>query len=105
MIRRVTRDVLTVDTLIERVPDTIRVLVPAVDTALRACTTLARDCEQLRADIITERIARDSLTGVITLGMVARADTIKRLSKRPTKKRALVFGLAAAVGGFFVGKR
>lgn len=101
--RRAKAQAARVDTLIHRVPDSIRVQVPAVDLALTACTALARDCDQLRADIVTERIARDSLALVTSSMLVATADSVKTYQRRPT--RTLVALLLALVGfaGYFIG--
>jgi hypothetical protein len=104
-IRTVVKRIATVDTLIQLVPDSIRVLVPSVDTALRACTALARDCDQLRADVLTERVARDSLEGSIATITIAKTDTIRHLSRRPTRRTAGVVATVAALIGFFVGSR
>jgi len=73
--------------------------------ALQACIALANDCEQLRADVITERSARVSLDSSLKAITVASRDTIRNLSKRPTRKKAILWGAVSAVVGYLLGKQ
>lgn len=93
------------DTLIKLVPESIRVANPSVDAALASCSALVRTCDQLRQDIVVERAARDSLSTALSAATVAKADTIRHLSSRPTRLRAAVWALIVGGVGFVAGSR
>lgn len=105
VLQTVYRRVHAVDTLIQQVPETLRVMLPPVDRALAACTALARDCDQLRADVQTERVARDSLEQSQAVVIVAQTATIQHLSRRPTRVRAVAGAVLMAAVGFVIGSR
>jgi len=105
VIKRVTQRILDVDTLIELVPESIRVAIPSVDTALKACTALAQDCATLRASVLTERTAWADRDTALRLTIVAKNDTVHTLRKRWTKKVAVLGALLAGGVGFAAGKR
>lgn len=93
----VTKRIHTVDTLIDSVPTYIRDSVSAVDTALKACSALARDCSEFRARALEEReaarvrIVNDSvLIHGLAVSRVALRDTLAQLAKRPTRKAQFV---------------
>jgi hypothetical protein len=74
-----------------------------VRTALQACVALTNDCEKLRADIMTERAARESLTVSTNAVIVATQDTARALGKRPTWKKAAGLGVLGALLGWCIG--
>lgn len=105
VIKRVTQRIATVDTLILRVPDSVRVQFPAVDTALKACTALANDCAALRANVLTERTAWAKNDTSLRLTIVAKNDKVRTLEKRWTRKQAIGGGFVAALIAFFGGRQ
>jgi hypothetical protein len=105
---------------IAAIPDSLKQL-PVIKSALQACTALANDCEQLRAEIVTERAATDTAKAVVDrerrahLLQQALADTalakagvvivdqrsaIAKLGGRIPRKVAVVGGALAAIAGW-----
>jgi len=98
---RTQRTITRVDTLVRQVPESVLVAFPTVDSALRQCTTLARDCEQLRADLVTERVARERLQVTSDQIVVGARDSLRREQARPkrtTKSNVITAGVGAVVG-------
>lgn len=96
--RRVVQRVAVVESLIVAVPESIRVAVPAVDTALKACSALAQDCERLRVLVGEERAAREALTASLGATIMATSDSLRKAAQRP-RWRTVVTALALGVVG------
>lgn len=110
IVRTVTKRIATVETVTVHVPDSVRVLFPVVDTALRACTALAQDCGRLRTQIAEERQAHDLQRAVdsaairgLSIGNVKlREDSLHlaiRLQHKPGWKMVGAVGILASVLG------
>jgi len=98
---RTQRTITRVDTLIRLVPESVLVTFPDVDSALRQCTTLARDCEQLRADLVTERTARATLDRLAAAITIAARDSLAVEQARPKRtwqSNTVIATVAAVVG-------
>ena len=102
VVRRVTVTRLRVDTLVQRIPDSVRVRFPVVDSLVRVAVKLTAQVDTLTRAIDTERaaarlrVAVDSATIVaqrITIN--AQADRLVDLQKRP--------GWGKVAGGVLVG--
>lgn len=110
VIQTVTRVARRVDSVIVRVPDTLRLRFPIVDTLIVESRTLAATVDTLTHQIDTERatarlridVLESNLTGA-RLVIVAKSDTITTLAKRPTWRRLMVWSGSALAGGFVVG--
>ena len=101
--KRIVQQIRTVDTLIEQVPESIRVAVPAVDTALKACSALAQDCDRLRLLVKEERAAREALTVSLGATITATSDSLRKAEQRP-RWRPLLAALALGVVGGVVAR-
>jgi hypothetical protein len=104
IVKRVTKQIATVDTLIEQVHDTVRVQFPEVAKALNACTTLTNDCAALKASVLTERTAWAERDTALRLTIVAKSDTVRTLRKRWTRTQSLGGAALAALLAFFGGR-
>ena len=103
--RRVVQRVAVVESLIVAVPESIRVAVPAVDTALKACSALAQDCDRLRVLVGEERQAREALTTTLGATVTATSDSVRTLQQRPRWRTVLGLTTLAALGGWLGGRR
>lgn len=108
VVRVVTERVQVVKTV--RVPDTVRVLFPVVDTLVVEARGLAFAVDTLVMRIDVERAAArmrldvaDANAHAARVIVVAQRDTITELKRRPTKKAAAVVGAVGAVAGFLFG--
>lgn len=97
--KRVIQRVAVVESLIVAVPESIRVAVPAVDTALKACSALAQDCATMRRLVGEERAAREALTASLGATITATQDTVQTLAKRPRWRTVLGLVALGVVGG------
>jgi len=104
-IKVVTRRVVAVESVIVRIPDSVRTAFPAVDTALRACSALAQDCAQLRDAIVVERAARDSLDRATGLVVVATRDSVRSFQRRPTHRSKWLTAGAVGLLGWLLGRQ
>lgn len=93
-----------------RVPDTVRVAFPVVDTLAIESQRLTAVVDRLTRQIDTERaaatMALDVALAQVTearLVNVAQADTIVQLKKRPRWRTAITGALLTAAGGFAAG--
>ena len=93
--------------LIAQLDSTPNVALPdtAVLPVLQACVALANDCEALRANVLTERASRDSLTRSLQAINVATQDTLQRYAKRPTRRKAILLSVLAAGAGYLLGRQ
>lgn len=83
---------------------------PQVQALVSQCTALAQDCEKMRVAFKEERVRSDSLRTVLltqadqaAAAVVAKTDTITRLTKRPRWRTVFGVGAVTAVAGFLVG--
>jgi len=93
-----------------RVPDTVRVAFPVVDTLVIESQRLTAVVDTLTRQIDTERaaatMALDVALAQVTearLVNVAQADTITQLKKRPRWRSAIGWAVLTAAGGFAAG--
>jgi len=94
---------------VRRAAEALLTQLPLPDTTVRpvlqSCIALANDCEELRGNVLTERAARDSLTQSVQAITIAHQDTLRKLAKRPTRKKAILWGSFAGGLGFILGRR
>jgi len=112
VIQRVTVTRHRVDTLVQRIPDSVRVLVPVVDTLARVAVTLSAQVDTLTRAIDLERAAArlrfqvDSAALVVErTRVVALTDTVRTLERRPRKRAVAAAAILAGVVGYFGGRR
>lgn len=103
--RRVVQRIAVVESLIVAVPESVRVAVPVVDTALKACTALAQDCAAMRVAFADERAARVALQRSTDAGLTAKADTIAQLQQRPRWRTLVLTAATVGVVGWLGGRR
>jgi hypothetical protein len=106
VVQRVTRTVARVDTLLQAVHDTLWVQLPApAQEALAACRALVQDCGQVRAALVAERAAADSVRQATQLQRTADKDSIRTLAKRPSRLRHYTTVAAVGLLGVWAGGR
>lgn len=106
VVQRVTVRVARVDTLLARIHDTVLVQLPTVvQESLGACAALSAACGQVRALLVAERAAADSLGAYRRTVEVGLRDSARGLAKRPTRKRLWLTAAGVAVGGYVVGNK
>jgi len=94
----------TAEKAIADVPQEIRDSFPVVDQALRSCSVALHDCDQFRADVMTERTARDSMDQAMAVVMAAKSDTIVSLKRRPSRVEEVLVAIGVAVITFFLAR-
>lgn len=92
----------TAQEAIAAVPQEVIDSVPEVKEVLRSCSVALHDCEQFRADVMTERTVRDSVDAEVSIVLVAKSDSIATLKKRPSRKQAVALAILAGLIGFFI---
>jgi hypothetical protein len=103
ILRTVVRQAAAVQGIAERVPDTVRVAHPVVDTLVVESIALADSVTVLRRDVLTERTAHEQLHVATSLLVVAKTDSIRVLAKRPTRTAAGLVAIALGVFGYLIG--
>jgi hypothetical protein len=109
VVRRVTVTRWRVDTLLQRLPDSLRV-VPEVEHLVRLMVAFTAQVDTLTRAIDTERAARTiertvadqqilALRGVV----VVTQDSVRSLARRPTRRAQITTGIFGAVIGALVG--
>lgn len=97
--------------VIVRVPDSIRVAVPVVDTLVIESRALVASVDSLARALDAERAA-NALALTVTRGQITesrletarQAAMVQALSKRPTRAQAVLVGIASAGVGVIGGK-
>lgn len=97
--------------VIVRVPDSVRVAVPVVDTLVIESQALVRAVDSLTGALATERAAtkvsldvRDGLIRDARLENARQAAMIIALEKRPTRAQAALFSVGSAAAGAACGR-
>lgn len=110
VVRIVTKQVRRVDSI--RVPDTVRVQFPVVDTLVVESKALVVAVDSLTRALAIERAATVALVSTLQQSVEAARLTAARegaraqaLEKRPTRLRAVGYVLAAAGAGYAAGAR
>lgn len=100
----VTKTARRVDSVATRVPDTVRVLFPVVDTLVVESRAFVRNLDSLASTLDTERAATRMALAVDSAAILnarllnaAQRDTIHTLEKRPTRLRAFAYSLLSAL--------
>jgi hypothetical protein len=102
----VTVRVRRVDTLLRRIPDTVLVqLPPVVREVVTECAALALECGKVRALLVAERAARDSVLHVEGLRRVALQDSVQTLRRRPSRLRHYTTVVGVGLLGVWAGGR
>lgn len=110
VVRIVTKQVRRVDSI--RVPDTVRVQFPVVDTLVVESKALVVAVDSLTRALAIERAATVALVSTLQQSVEAARLTAARegaraqaLEKRPTRLRTVGYVLAAGFGGYAAGRR
>ena len=99
--RAATRQAARVDTIAQRVPDTVRVAYPVVDTLVLESLALADTTRQLRADQLTERAAAARYAATLQTITVTVRDSLHVEQARP--KRTWRSNTVLTLGGAILG--
>jgi len=93
------------------IPDSLR-RIPAVDSFVRACTRLARDCDSLRVTtarvdtlVDTLRVVDETRVKSMQLAIISRDDRIKILESRTCTVQTTAGGVIAGALGYLIGRR
>lgn len=112
VIRTVTVLAHRVDTLVRRVPDSVRVAYPVVDTLVVEATALATVTDSLTVALASERVAttvalavRDVQVTQARFVSFALTDSLTSVRKRPRWRTVVGVALLATAGGFAWGHR
>lgn len=112
VLRVVTRQVRRVDSIAIRIPDTLRIAYPVVDTLVIESKALVVAVDSLTRTIATERTATALLVSTLRQSVTdARLETARLsaanlvLAKRPTRTRAVAYALLSAGAGYAAGTR
>ena len=97
--KRVVQRIAVVESLVVAVPESIRVAVPTVDTALKACTALSNDCNRLRLVVAEERAARESLSVALGATLTASRDSLQQARRPRWRPLLAALALGVLVGG------
>lgn len=101
LFRRISQKAETVTVLADRVPDTVRVAFPIVDTLATEARKLAVLVPVLRDSVSSERSARDSVRATLSIIASSVRDSLHVELQRP--KRTLKGTLAATASGLVFG--
>ena len=112
VVRVVTKVARRVDSVAIRIPDTLRIAYPVVDTLVVESQRLVVAVDSLTHTLADERNASALLVGTLR-GQLTQSrletgrehDMVIALSKRPTRLKAVGFALASAGLGYAAGKR
>lgn len=99
--RAATRQADRVTSVAERVPDTVRVSYPVVDTLVVESLALADTTRQLRADIVTERAAATKYAETLATITISVRDSLHVEQARP--KRTWRSNTLLTIGGAVLG--
>ena len=112
VLRVVTRQVRRVDSIAIRIPDTLRIAYPVVDTLVIESKALAVAVDSLTRTLTAERNATALLVSTLQRSVTdARLETARleaeaiALRKRPTRFRAFGYAVASAGAGFALGHK
>lgn len=112
VLRVVTRQVRRVDSIAIRIPDTLRIAYPVVDTLVIESKALVVAVDSLTRTLTAERNATALLVSTLQRSVTdARLVTARleaeaiALRKRPTRFRAFGYAVASAGAGFALGRK